>query len=222
MKKIISMLMACAMMVSAIPVAHAASTTNVTVVGEGGQYYVTVPTSISPDEGGSVRVYGKWASHETVKVWTDSTVQVTHKATKATTEVNVTFDGIESLGNDLAEMDISKPISVDHGNIIFGEWNGVIEYNVEFKSPNRIEAQESVLVQVESYDPETGKIVIKPSDALVNSKYTYRATFNDQDIALTTIDNNHYSFIAAEKGEYKFLGAHPSGSPTIKYPISIY
>ena len=137
MKKILSLAMAGVMMFSALPMAYAADVdyktgTNVTVVGDGGEYFVTVPASLEPGQTGTVRAYGKWASNETVKVTTDATVEVEHQETGAKTNVNVTFAGIESLGNDLEDMDVTANISIDKGDIRFGEWKGVIEYNVEF------------------------------------------------------------------------------------------
>lgn len=138
MKKIVSLTLAGLMLVSMIPTAFAAETqnyelgTSVTVVGDGGEYYVTVPASLEPGQTGTVTAYGKWASNETVKVWTDETVEVTHTETGEKTTVNVDFAGIESLGNDLEDMNVTAPISIDKGEIRFGEWTGVIEYNVEF------------------------------------------------------------------------------------------
>lgn len=137
MKKILSLALAALMMVSVLPVAYAADVdyqtgTNVKVVGDGGEYYVTVPASLEPGQTGTVTAYGKWASSETVKVWTNETVEVTHSETGEKTTVNVAFDGIESLGNDLEDMEVTADISIDKGEIRFGEWTGVIEYNVEF------------------------------------------------------------------------------------------
>lgn len=91
MKKILSLALAAIMVVSVLPVAYAADVdyktgTNVTVVGDGGEYFVTVPASLVPGDEGTVTAYGKWASNQTVKVWTDNTVEVTHQETGATTD----------------------------------------------------------------------------------------------------------------------------------------
>ena len=134
MKKILSLLLVGVMALSMIPTAMAADVdvqqgTQVTVVGTGGEYTVTVPATLTPGQTGTVTAKGYWASNETLKVSTPATVEVTDGTQK--TNINISFAGIESAGSDLDEMNIPVDISIDDGGIKFGEWTGTIIYNVE-------------------------------------------------------------------------------------------
>lgn len=143
MKKILSLALAAMMVVSVLPVAYAADNTytnpdenteigtNVTVVGQGGEYTITVPASLEPGQTGMVTANGYWSSHETLKVSAPKTIEVTDG--KKTTNVNVSFMGIESRGDDLNEMNIPVNISIDSGDIKFGKWTGTIVYDVELE-----------------------------------------------------------------------------------------
>ena len=136
MKKILSLTLAVMLLVSAIPTAYAADQdyslgTAVTVEGAGGEYTVTVPATLNAGEVGTVTAKGYWASGETLKVTAPETIEVTNTKTSQKATVNVSFDGIESLGNDLEEMNVPVSISVDKGNTKFGTWTGTIVYNVE-------------------------------------------------------------------------------------------
>lgn len=140
MKKILSLTLAALMLVSMIPTAMAADVdvqqgTQVTVVGAGGEYTVTVPATLEPGQTGTVTAKGYWAAEDTLKVTAPETIEVTNTATNQKATINVDFDGIESLGNDLEEMNIPVSISVDKGNTKFGTWTGTIVYNVELLEP---------------------------------------------------------------------------------------
>ena len=141
MKKILSLTLAVLMVVSMIPTAFAAETqdyslgTAVTVEGAGGEYTVTVPATLSAGQVGTVTAKGYWAAEDTLKVTAPETIEVTNTATSQKATVNVDFDGIESLGNDLEEMTIPVSISIDTGNTKFGTWTGTIVYNVELVEP---------------------------------------------------------------------------------------
>ena len=141
MKKILSLTLAVLMVVSMIPTAFAAETqdytlgTAVTVEGAGGEYTVTVPATLNAGEVGTVTAKGYWPKEQTLKVTAPETIEVTHTETSQKATVNVDFDGIESLGNDLEEMNIPVSISIDKGNTKFGTWTGIVEYNVELVIP---------------------------------------------------------------------------------------
>ena len=141
MKRILSLTLAIMLLVSAIPTTFAAENqdyslgTAVTVEGAGGEYTVTVPATLNAGEVGTVTAKGYWASGETLKVTAPATIEVTNKATNQKATVNVDFDGIESLGDDLEEMNIPVNISIDKGNTKFGTWTGTIVYNVELIEP---------------------------------------------------------------------------------------
>ena len=137
MKKILSLTLAVMMVVSAIPTAFAAETqdytlgTAVTVEGAGGEYTVTVPATLSAGEVGTVTANGYWAKEETLIVTAPETIEVTHTQTNQKATVNVDFDGMEALGDDLEEQTVTASISVDKGNTKFGTWTGTIVYTVE-------------------------------------------------------------------------------------------
>lgn len=141
MKKILSLTLAAIMVASAIPTAFAAENqdyslgTAVTVEGAGGEYTVTVPATLNAGEVGTVTAKGYWPKEQTLKVTAPETIEVTHTETNQKATVNVDFDGIESLGDDLAEMNIPVSISIDKGNTKFGTWTGIIEYTVELVIP---------------------------------------------------------------------------------------
>lgn len=137
MKKILSLTMAVMLLVSAIPTAFAAENqdyslgTAVTVEGAGGEYTVTVPATLNAGEVGTVTAKGYWSKDEMLSVTAPETIEVTHTETNQKATVNVTFAGIESLGDDLEELTKTADISVDKGNTKFGTWTGTIVYNVE-------------------------------------------------------------------------------------------
>lgn len=145
MKKILSLALAGVMMVSALPVAYAADTqdyslgTAVSVEGAStSEYEVKVPAKLEAGTAGNVVATGIWKSDETLIVTTADEIEVTNEETGATTKVPVVFEGINAAGNDLAAMSISKTVNVEKGDILFGTWTGVVEYNVEFKQPVEI------------------------------------------------------------------------------------
>lgn len=138
MKKILSLALAGVMMFSALPMAYAADVdvnigTDVTVTGtQASEYEITVPATLQAGgAAGNVIATGTWKSSETLIVTTDDEVEVQNDETGATTMVPVVFEGINAAGNDLAAMSISKEISLEKGDVLFGEWTGHIVYNVE-------------------------------------------------------------------------------------------
>lgn len=140
MKKILSLTLVVMLLVSAIPTAFAADQdytlgTAVTVEGAGGEYTVTVPARLKAGEVGTVTAKGYWAAEDTLKVTAPATIEVTNTETNQKATVNVSFDGIESLGDDLEELTKTASISVDKGNTKFGKWTGTIVYNVELVEP---------------------------------------------------------------------------------------
>lgn len=143
MKKILSLTLVVMLLVSAIPTAFAADQdyslgTAVTVEGAGGEYTVTVPATLTVNQVGTVTAKGYWASGETLKVTAPETIEVTNTKTNQKATVNVDFDGIESLGNDLEEMNVPVDISIDAGNTKFGTWKGTIVYTVDLIEPDTL------------------------------------------------------------------------------------
>ena len=132
--------LAVTMAMAALPTAFAAETqdytlgSQVSVIGNAAsEYEIKVPARLEAGgAAGNVVATGTWRSSETLIVTAADEVEVTEEATGAKTMVPVVFDGINAQGNDLAAMSISKAVSVEKGDILFGTWTGVIEYNVEF------------------------------------------------------------------------------------------
>lgn len=146
MKKYVSLAMAAIMAASAVPAAFATNVdytigTAVTVIGKGGEYFVTVPAALQPGQEGTVEVRGKLPSHEKLIVTAASTVEVVNKETQEKTSVGVYFDGLERAGSDLGDIAAEASIRIDGGNISWGEWSGNIEYNVEVGSTSLFAAQ---------------------------------------------------------------------------------
>ena len=148
MKKIVSLMLAIMMLMSAIPVAYATTThTNGTQVeynaeadndGDGQpdnveSYTVTVPAKLAPASSGNVVAQGTWASARKLVVTADKDVTLTNNINAADEKVlTVTFPGIELVGSNTAAVSDTKVVSV--GNIeaaLFGTWEGVFNYNVE-------------------------------------------------------------------------------------------
>ena len=136
MKKLFSLAMVGVMAATSIPAVFAENVdysvgTAVTVIGEGGEYFITVPAGLQPGQQGTVSIFGKLPSYEKLRVTAADTVEVVNKQTKEKTNVGVHFDGLEKAGSDLGDIAAEAAIKVDAGNISWGEWNGNIEYNVE-------------------------------------------------------------------------------------------
>lgn len=143
--------------------------TAVTVEGAGGEYTVTVPATLNAGQVGTVTAKGYWAAEDTLKVTAPATIEVTNTATSQKATVNVDFDGIESLGNDLEEMNIPVSISVDKGNTKFGTWTGTIIYNVELVKPAVEEANLiTFTIDGKEYQAEEGMT----AEQWVNSDYS--------------------------------------------------
>ena len=139
MKKILSLTLAALMVVSMVPTAFAADVnydigTQISVEGSAtSEYEIKVPARLEAGgASGNVIATGTWRSSETLIVTAADEVEVTNEETGLTTMVPVVFDDINASGNDLAAMSVSKAISVEKGDVLFGTWTGIVEYNVEF------------------------------------------------------------------------------------------
>lgn len=210
MKKILSLALAGVMMFSALPMAYAADVdvnvgTDVTVTGtQASEYEITVPATLQAGgAAGNVIATGTWKSDETLIVTTADEVEVENTETGMKTMVPVVFDGINAAGNDLAAMSISKAISLEKGDILFGEWVGRIEYNVEFKAGKSASMQYGNL-RIENYDAETGVITLRNEDFGFAHWTNIAVTNNDTPVSHNLSDDSMtLSFVANEIGTYK-------------------
>ena len=141
MKKIISLLLAGVMMVSAVPVTFAAGTqdhslgTQVTYTAANNEsYFITVPAKLNPGQSGTVTLDGYWPDSKTVTVTADTFVKLTNSIKASDTKtLNVTFLGISEAGSNTSKQNFTETVSVEGiSNALFGTWNGKFNYNVEF------------------------------------------------------------------------------------------
>lgn len=102
--------------------AHAAELTS-------GSYTVTVPKSVNAGDttGGTVTLSGTWAPNQNVTVTADDEVTMTCNIDGSTATATVNFESISKAGS---AADVSKAITVDKPEVIFGTWTGQITYSV--------------------------------------------------------------------------------------------
>lgn len=139
MKKILSLMLAALLLVSAIPTALATNDytqgTQVIYTANGSESYtITVPALLTPGASGTVTLSGTWADNRIVTVTADSTVTLKNSIKETDTKIlNVNFDGgISEKGNNATSQTFTKSISVDGiTDALFGTWSGKFNYNVE-------------------------------------------------------------------------------------------
>lgn len=143
MKKILSLALAAAMAVAALPVAYAAENeadysagTQITLVGtqenQGAQWTVTVPAKMQPGQTGTVTAQGTWAADQFINVHAPKTVTLTYGAQSM--DVGITFGkscGFSKIGSNTEDVTYSADITVAEANRLFGTWEGIIEYEVK-------------------------------------------------------------------------------------------
>jgi len=155
MKKILSLALAAAMVMSALPVAYAAENetdhsngTEITYIGSqeeaaggaGDVWTVTVPAKMVPGDTGTVKAEGMWAAHKALNVIAPKSVTLTYGA--QTMDVAITcnngsnvpstaHNGFYLIGNSVDSVSKEATISVEDATRLFGTWNGTIVYTVE-------------------------------------------------------------------------------------------
>lgn len=141
MRKVLSLLVAGAMLISTIPMALATNDysqgTKVEYIGSSSELYtVTVPAQLVPGQSGTVTAKGTFPSNRTMFVTSDDNVTLTNSINANDKKVlTVSFDGIELAGNNSAQVSANESVSVeDISNAIFGTWSGKFFYNVDFET----------------------------------------------------------------------------------------
>lgn len=140
MKKILSLALAAAMVMSALPVAYAAegehdytNGTTITLNGSGTEAWtVTVPAKLSPVAGsnaGKVKAEGTWAADKFLNVGAPSTVTLTYGA--QTMDVAVTGGSFSLIGNSVDPVSKEVDVSIEEASRLFGTWEGILEYQVD-------------------------------------------------------------------------------------------
>lgn len=152
MKKILSLALAAAMMVSAIPVAYAAENetdhsngTEITYIGSqevaaggaGDVWTVTVPAKMVPGDTGTVKAEGMWDADKYLQVTAPKTISLAYGAQSM--DVGITFGnafsaentGFALLGSSTSEVTTSHDLTVAEASRLFGTWTGTLNYTVE-------------------------------------------------------------------------------------------
>lgn len=143
MKKILSLALAAAMVVAALPVAYAAENetdysngTEITYIGSqeeaaggaGDVWTVTVPAKMQPGQTGTVKAEGMWNSDTFLAVYAPNTVTLTYGA--QTMDVAITGGSFSLIGNSAEAVSKEVEIAVEDASRLFGTWEGVLEYDV--------------------------------------------------------------------------------------------
>ena len=141
MKRILSLLLAILLLVSAVPTALATNDytqgTQVVYTATGSESYtITVPAQLAPGSSGTVTLEGTWADNRIVIVTADPTVTLKNSIKETDTKtLNVNFAGISKAGDNAQARTYTETVSVDDiTNALFGTWNGKFNYNVEIEN----------------------------------------------------------------------------------------
>lgn len=139
MKKIISLLLAVMLVISAVPMAYAADTQDYSLgtavkytAANNENYTITVPAKLAPGQGGTVTLDGFWASNTVVTVTAEENVVLTNSINANDKKtLDVYFDGISEAGDNNGKQTFTAPVSVaDIEAALFGTWNGQFNYTV--------------------------------------------------------------------------------------------
>lgn len=120
--------------------------TQVTYTGTAQETYtVTVPATMAPGSTENVKAEGTWASNRKLTVSADESVTLTNSINEANKKtLDVTFDGIDEVGDNTKAIEVTETISVaEIQNALFGTWSGLINYSVAMNdnadaSPNAV------------------------------------------------------------------------------------
>ena len=139
MKRIISLLLAVMLVISAVPMAYAADTQDYSLgtavkytAANNENYTITVPAKLAPGQGGTVTLDGYWASNTVVSVTAEENVVLTNSINANDQKtLDVSFDGISEAGDNSAKQTFTAPVSVAGiSNALFGTWSGHFNYTV--------------------------------------------------------------------------------------------
>ena len=150
MKKFISLLLAITMLYCICPSVFATNYTEdddreiklpISYTSAGTEEYtVTVPLHLEPGASGVVTVEGKWASNRKLTVTAPATVILTNNINSADRKLlTISFSGIYKVGNNTNAIKTTDDgsyatISVSNiDNALFGEWKGIIYYDVKME-----------------------------------------------------------------------------------------
>ncbi len=98
------------------------------------EYNVTVPAKLTPGGTGEVVLNGTWPSNRIVYVSADESVELINSYNIfSKKKLNVNFQILSVSGNNFSSLNKNAIISIDNidGEILFGDWKGTFNYNVE-------------------------------------------------------------------------------------------
>lgn len=192
MKKVLSILLAIALLISAVPAAFAADVqeyshgTQVVFQGVGHENYtITVPAKLTPGQSGIVTLSGVWPSNKSVSVFAESTVTLTNGLLSSDQKVlDISFQGIEKAGNNTVEKTYTENISVEAiDGALFGIWSGTFNYIVD---------SIQVVPRLEAGLYDANDVLLADWDTLVNTyhldvelDYDYNPSVTSMDYILT-------------------------------------
>lgn len=138
MKRILSLALSAAMVLSSLPFAYATNsyeqgTEVIYTAANNENWTITVPAKLNPGKSGTVTLDGYWPSNKTITVDANDTVVLKNSILQSDTKIlNITFPGITKLGNNIERSTASETVSVQAiDNALFGTWSGVFYYEVE-------------------------------------------------------------------------------------------
>lgn len=138
MKRILSLVLLAAMIMSTVPFAYATNnydqgTQVVYNAANNENWTITVPAKLSPGQSGTVTLDGYWPSNKTISVDADDTVTLKNSILQSDTKtLDITFNGITKIGNNTEKSTAFATVSVAPiQDALFGTWSGSFYYNVE-------------------------------------------------------------------------------------------
>lgn len=188
MKKILSLALASAMVVAALPVAYAAENeanydagTQITYIGSqekaaggaGDVWTVTVPAKMVPGDTGTVKAEGMWNSDKFLEVKAPTSVALTYGA--QTMDVSITFTPIYKIGSSTDEVAASQDITVADASRLFGTWTGTLTYEVNLI--NKGDINNDGVIDAADYE-------------LVHAVYGENKTLEDDEISVYDINGD--------------------------------
>ena len=223
MKRILTLGLAAAIALSAIPMAYATTThtngTQVEYVANADMnraYTITVPAKMTPKKGqevtGTVTLSGRWASNETVTVTADAAVELTNSINSADKlRLGITFPTMAYAGDNTESKTYTETVilAAMPEAALFGEWTGKFNYNVEFDDGIEPTYSISTVSQngLSAKIDENGKVTITQAaiatidPSLIAEEYC-SITYNGTTVAATRINAATHTFNYQGDGEY--------------------
>lgn len=160
MRKIISLTLSAALMISALPSVYAqrdyqqGTEVVYTADNENNENWtITVPAKLQPGKSGTVVLEGYWPSNKSISVTADAHVLLTNTINQNDKkDLTVTFPGITQFGNNTNVTTATETVKVaEIQNALFGKWVGHFNYNVTTATQNAGQASEITVSATDQY-----------------------------------------------------------------------